>query len=104
MTIKPGDFERIVFFTGAGMSAESGVPTYRGRGGIWRQYNYEEFACQEAFDNEPAKVLKFHEVRRKSVLECHPHDGHAVISKIQEQHPGVSIVTQNIDFDLPLRV
>ena len=97
MTIKPGDFERIVFFTGAGMSAESGVPTYRGRGGVWRQYNYEEYACQEAFDREPEKVLKFHEVRRKSVLECHPHDGHAVISNLQKQHPGVSIVTQNID-------
>ena len=66
MTTKPGardrsgdpmrfkDFERIVFFTGAGMSAESGVPTYRGAGGIWREYDYRAYACQDAFDADPA--------------------------------------------------
>lgn len=91
------DYKKIVFFTGAGMSAECGVPTYRGRGGIWHQYNYEEYACQEAFDLNPEKVLKFHELRRKSVLACQPHEGHSVISRIQSQHPHVYIVTQNID-------
>ena len=50
------EFERIVFFTGAGLSAESGIPTYRGRGGIWKEYNYEDFACQRAFDRDPEKV------------------------------------------------
>ena len=54
-------FSRIVFFTGAGMSAESGVPTYRGHGGIWHQYRYEEYACQRAFERDPVKVLDFHE-------------------------------------------
>ncbi|MCP5047645.1 MAG: NAD-dependent deacylase [bacterium] len=95
--INPGDYERIVFFTGAGMSAESGVPTYRGRGGVWRQYNFEEYACQDAFHEDPEKVLKFHEVRRKSVLQCQPHAGHTIISRLQKQHPNISIVTQNID-------
>ena len=52
-TIYPGQYKHIVFFTGAGMSAESGVPTYRGYGGIWSQYNWEEYACQEAFDADP---------------------------------------------------
>ncbi len=47
------------------MSAESGVPTYRGRGGVWSQYRWEEYACQEAFDGDPEKVLKFHELRRQ---------------------------------------
>lgn len=49
--------ERIVFFTGAGLSAESGLPTYRGQGGIWKQYNYEDFACQRAFEPGSGKGL-----------------------------------------------
>ena len=72
-SIDPGQYEHIVFFTGAGMSAESGVPTYRGHGGIWSQYRWEEHACQEAFDADPEKVLKFHELRRAAVLACNPH-------------------------------
>jgi len=97
LTINPKDFKNIVFFTGAGMSAESGVPTYRGRGGIWNQYRWEEFACQEAFDREPEKVLRFHELRRQSVLSCEPHPGHFVIAKLAKKHPQVTVVTQNID-------
>jgi len=91
------DYQKIVFFTGAGMSAESGVPTYRGRGGVWNKYNWEEYACQDAFDREPEKVLEFHELRRNAVLKCHPHEGHAVIAALEKQHPQVIIVTQNID-------
>ena len=97
MTIKPENFKSIVFFTGAGMSAESGVPTYRGRGGVWSQYNWEEYACQEAFDRDPEKVLKFHELRRKSVLACAPHAGHYSIANLEKRHPQVRVVTQNID-------
>jgi NAD-dependent deacetylase len=95
--ININEYKRIVFFTGAGMSAESGVPTYRGSGGIWNQYNWQEYACQTAFDLDPEKVLKFHEIRRKSVLECQPHQGHKIISKLEDEHPHVVIVTQNID-------
>ncbi|HVO66309.1 MAG TPA: NAD-dependent deacylase [Syntrophales bacterium] len=95
--IDPGNYRSIVFFTGAGMSAESGVPTYRGRGGVWSQYRWEEYACQEAFDNDPEKVLKFHELRRQSVLKCAPHAGHHVISMLEKKHPHVRVVTQNID-------
>lgn len=90
-------FPRIVFFTGAGMSAESGVPTYRGRGGIWHQYDYEDYACQRAFDRDPEKVLDFHELRRTKVLECKPHAGHAHIAALQRALPDVAIITQNID-------
>ena len=56
--IRISDHKSIVFFTGAGMSAESGVPTYRGSGGIWNQYRWEEVASQEAFDENPEKVLR----------------------------------------------
>jgi len=95
--INPMNYERIVFFTGAGMSAESGVPTYRGRGGVWEQYNWEEYACQDAFDHAPQKVQKFHELRRKAVLECNPHEGHQVIARLAKSHSGITVVTQNID-------
>ena len=96
-TIDPNHYEHIVFFTGAGMSAESGVPTYRGSGGIWNQYRWEEFACQEAFDDHPEKVLKFHELRRAAVLSCQPHTGHATLATLQQRHPRITVVTQNID-------
>ena len=91
------EYPRIVLFTGAGLSAESGVPTYRGRGGLWTQYNYEDYACQRAFDRDPAKVLDFHEVRREKVLGCAPHAGHAHIRAMQAAHPDVQVITQNID-------
>ncbi len=97
MVIEIKNYNKIVFFTGAGMSAESGVPTYRGSGGIWHKYNWEEYACQEAFDRNPKKVLDFHELRRKSILECQPHNGHKFISELQKLHENVTIVTQNID-------
>lgn len=91
------DYGAIVFFTGAGMSAESGIPTYRGAGGTWHQYNWDEFACQKAFERNPEKVLGFHELRRSAVLECQPHAGHLIISKAQMQHQNIWVVTQNID-------
>jgi NAD-dependent deacetylase len=96
-TIDPGQYEHIVFFTGAGMSAESGVPTYRGRGGIWSQYHWEEYACQEAFNADPEKILKFHEVRRAAVLACNPHAGHSVIAVLEKERKRITVVTQNID-------
>jgi NAD-dependent deacetylase len=95
--IQPNNFKRIVFFTGAGMSAESGVPTYRGSGGVWNQYRWEEYACQNAFDDHPEKVLQFHELRRQFVLACRPHAGHFVVADLAKKHPGVAVVTQNID-------
>lgn len=89
----PSAYRLIVFFTGAGMSAESGVPTYRGKGGVWEQYDYETYACQRAFERDPEKVLEFHELRRSAVLDCQPHDGHRTIAGM----PQACVVTQNID-------
>jgi NAD-dependent deacetylase len=91
------EFKHVVFFTGAGMSAESGVPTYRGHGGIWHQYRYEEYACQRAFVRDPVKVLDFHELRRTSVLACQPHAGHTHIARLQAALPILEVITQNID-------
>jgi len=91
------EFRRIVFFTGAGISAECGIPTYRGRGGLWHEYNYEEYACQRAFDRDPEKVWDFHEKRREFVAERTPAKGHQIIADIEKHIPGTTIITQNID-------
>lgn len=91
------DFQRIVFFTGAGMSAESGIPTYRGKGGLWSDYDYREYACQTAFERDPDRVWDFHDKRRAAVAECHPHAGHEVLARVQREQPGTRILTQNID-------
>ena len=91
------DYERIVFFTGAGLSAESGIPTYRGKGGIWAEYDYEDYASQRAFDRDPNKVWDFHDKRRAAVAACQPHQGHRVVAAVQAAKPGTTIITQNID-------
>ena len=90
-------FDRIVFFTGAGLSVESGIPTYRGDGGIWREYDYQEYACQRAFDRDPERVWEFHDLRRARVAEAQPNSGHEVVAEVQRVKPATRIVTQNID-------
>ncbi|MCP4547422.1 MAG: NAD-dependent deacylase [bacterium] len=90
-------FKRIVFFTGAGLSAESGIPTYRGQGGTWQRYNYEDYACQRAFDRDPEKVWEFHEARRADAAGCEPNLAHRLIAEIAQAKPETEIVTQNID-------
>ncbi len=90
-------YKRIVFFTGAGISAESGIPTYRGTGGVWKDYNYQDFACQEAFLINPEKVWDFHDRRRALIKSCKPNQAHKIIAKIQHHQPKTRIITQNID-------
>ena len=97
MKISLEHYHKIIFFTGAGMSAESGVPTYRGRGGIWNEYKWEEYACQNAFNKNPEFVLDFHQLRRAEALKCNPHLGHTIISNIENLKKNTFIITQNID-------
>ena len=97
MKISLNNYNKIIFFTGAGMSAESGVPTYRGRGGVWNEYKWEEYACQIAFDKNPELVLNFHQLRRIEALKCNPHQGHNIISNIENLKKNTFIITQNID-------
>jgi NAD-dependent deacetylase len=91
------DFQRILFFTGAGLSAESGIPTYRGKGGIWAEYDYEDYACQRAFTRDPEKVWDFHDKRRAAVAKCEPNEGHRIIAEVQRERADTGVVTQNID-------
>jgi NAD-dependent deacetylase len=90
-------FHRIVFFTGAGISEESGIATYRGHGGIWRQYNYEDYACQRAFERDPENVWDFHDLRRQRVAQCQPNAAHTAIAAIERAKPETRVITQNID-------
>jgi NAD-dependent deacetylase len=97
MPLRFRDFRRIVFFTGAGMSAESGIPTYRGKGGLWAEYNYEDYACQRAFEAKPEHVWDFHDKRRAAVQACEPNPGHRIVAAVQDAYPDSVVVTQNID-------
>ncbi|MFC1849817.1 NAD-dependent deacylase [candidate division CSSED10-310 bacterium] len=90
-------YNKIVFFTGAGLSAESGIPTYRGKGGVWQEYNYEDFACQRAFDKDPQKVWEFHNKRREFINGCQPNEGHRIIAAVEQTKPQTMVITQNID-------
>jgi NAD-dependent deacetylase len=89
-------YRRVVFFTGAGLSAESGIPTYRGAGGMWAQYNYEEFACERAFQRTPEKVWDFHDKRRSFVAGKEPNLAHRLIADVVHKQ-GAQVITQNID-------
>ncbi len=79
------------------MSAESGVPTYRGKGGIWKEYDYEAYACQPAFERDPEAVWEFHNYRRGLIDQCKPNAGHEVIARSEAKLERVTVITQNID-------
>jgi len=88
--------KRIVVLSGAGVSAESGIPTFRDSGGLWEGHNVEDVATPEAFQRNPELVLDFYNQRRKNVKSAQPNEAHIAIAKLQD-HFEVSVVTQNID-------
>jgi NAD-dependent deacetylase len=86
----------LVVFTGAGISAESGIPTFRDAGGLWEGHSIDEVATPQAWRNDPAKVLDFYNWRRKKALEVLPNVGHFTIAEL-EDHFQVVVITQNVD-------
>ncbi|MFI5150606.1 MAG: NAD-dependent deacetylase [Bacteroidia bacterium] len=88
--------KKIVVFTGAGISAESGIKTFRDSGGLWEQYKIEEVATPEAWEKNQTHVLEFYNKRRKQVLEAKPNEAHKALVAL-EQKFDVQIITQNID-------
>lgn len=88
--------KRIVIFSGAGMSAESGIQTFRDGDGLWEQHRIEDVATPEAWKKDPDLVTKFYNERRKRIVEVEPNDGHLMISTLQE-FADVHVITQNID-------
>ena len=88
-TTKP---KRVVAFTGAGVSADSGIPTFRGAGGLWRNFRAEDLATPEAFERDPALVWEWYEWRRELIRAAKPNAAHIAISAL-----GCPVVTQNVD-------
>lgn len=87
---------KIVFLTGAGISAESGLKTFRDSDGLWENYRIEDVATPEAWRSNPKLVQDFYNARRKSVLEASPNAAHYALVKLEERFE-VQIITQNID-------
>jgi NAD-dependent deacetylase len=86
----------ITVLTGAGMSAESGIPTFRGAGGLWENHRVEEVATPAAWAKNRGLVLRFYNERRRKMWECHPNAGHQGLAALEADF-NVQIVTQNID-------
>lgn len=89
--------DRIVALTGAGISADSGVPTFRGRAGLWRQWRPEDLATPEAFRRDPRLVWEWYAWRRDRIAACRANAGHLALAALALTRPGVTIVTQNVD-------
>ncbi|HYL66409.1 MAG TPA: NAD-dependent deacylase [Nitrosopumilaceae archaeon] len=90
------DAEKIVFVTGAGISQESGIPTFRGKDGLWRKYDAMQLATIDAFYENPKLVWEWYEERRKNILAAKPNAGHHTIADL-EKIKQVRVLTQNID-------
>jgi NAD-dependent deacetylase len=88
--------KRLVIFTGAGISAESGLKTFRDAGGLWEQYKIEDVATFEAWEKNQDLVQQFYNERRKQVMEAKPNAGHLFIAELQKYFD-VNVITQNID-------
>ena len=90
------NMNKIVIFTGAGISAESGLGTFRDSGGLWDEYNIEDVATYDAFLKDPELVLEFYNIRRRQLLSSFPNAAHISLNKLNN-HFDLSIITQNID-------
>jgi NAD-dependent deacetylase len=88
--------KRIVFLTGAGMSAESGISTFRDSDGLWAKYRVEEVCTHEAWLRNPALLLQFYTDRRREFMACRPNEGHRLIAALEQDYD-VQVVTQNVD-------
>ena len=88
--------KNIVVFSGAGISAESGLGTFRDSGGLWDKYKIEDVATPQAFKKNPELVLEFYNIRRRQLLSSSPNSAHYALNKLQDNF-NLQIITQNID-------
>ncbi len=87
---------KITILTGAGMSAESGIKTFRDSGGLWENYPVQQVASHEGWLADPTLVTEFYNMRRKELLKAQPNEGHRLVAEL-EKHFDVTVVTQNVD-------
>jgi NAD-dependent deacetylase len=94
--ISPGD--RVFILTGAGISAESGIPTFRGVGGLWRSYRFEEVASPHAWRRDPQLVWEFYSMRRRVAASAKPNPGHLALAELERAlQDSLFLCTQNVD-------
>jgi NAD-dependent deacetylase len=88
---------RISVITGAGVSAASGVPTFRGEEGLWKNFSPQELATPEAFRKDPKLVWEWYDWRRALISKCNPNAAHMVLASWSKRYPGFTLITQNVD-------
>src|SRR5436190_12237463 len=88
---------RITVLTGAGVSAASGVPTFRGAGGFWKTHKAESLATAEAFSRDPATVWEWYDWRRQILAAKQPNRAHDVLAAWSHRHANFTLITQNVD-------
>jgi NAD-dependent deacetylase len=89
--------KRVVALTGAGISVESGIPTFRGKEGLWREFNPQELATAEAFAKDPRLVWEWYDARRQNMAKAQPNAGHYALAELERRVENFTLVTQNID-------
>src|SRR6185503_15018011 len=91
------DARSVTVMTGAGVSAASGVPTFRGPDGLWRNFRPEDLATREAFARDPKLVWEWYEWRRRRIAGCAPNRAHEVIASWSRRYDRFTLITQNVD-------
>jgi len=89
--------QSVAVLTGAGMSAESGVPTFRGENGLWKKFKPEELANFEAFIRNPELVWEWYRYRKHLIAQVQPNAGHYALAQMEKRHKNFAVITQNID-------
>jgi len=93
--LKPS--QRVSVVTGAGVSAASGIPTFRDAEGLWGHYNLEDLATPEAFARQPELVWKWYDWRRQRIATCQPNQAHKILAKWSGRYSSFKLLTQNVD-------
>lgn len=88
---------KLAVLTGAGISAESGIPTFRGEEGLWKRYRPEELATPEAFARNPTLVWEWYDWRRQIIAKSKPNPAHKTLAEMEEALPHFTLITQNVD-------
>ncbi|HTX36646.1 MAG TPA: NAD-dependent deacylase [Bryobacteraceae bacterium] len=87
----------VAVLTGAGISAESGIPTFRGAGGLWKEYKPEDLATPEAFARDPRLVWEWYNWRREQIAQAVPNAAHRALVELEKRKPRFTLITQNVD-------
>src|SRR5271169_4771921 len=88
---------KVAVLTGAGVSAESGIPTFRSNGGYWQKYRFEDLATPQAFARDPKFVWQWYEERRRGIAAARPNAGHEALVAMERRAPHFTLITQNVD-------